>query len=404
MNKVFTKYLRGDKTVWMVFILLCIISVIELYSASSMLAFKRGQHTAPIISHVVFLLGGATIVFLVHLIPYKYVRLFSYPALAISIILLIITMRSGHSANEATRWISIAGIRFQPSELAKLSLVIVVADFISRIRANPATEKKNFRTILIISGVVLVLILLENFSTAFILGAVVLAMMFIGRVSGKRLSILILSLFGVLLLGYVTVKAVPNESMPEAFKRSYTWVNRIDRVFEKSEESNRYEINDDNLQVQQGRIAIARGKLFGVMPGNSVQRDYLPHAYDDFIFSIIIEEMGLFGAIFVMILYLILLFRTGQIATVCRSSFPALLVTGLGMIITMQALVNMIVGSGLVIVTGQPLPLISRGGTSILITSVYFGIILGVIRQIKEENEPQIYHEVDAETISVDEL
>ena len=162
-------------------------------------------------------------------------------------------------------------------------------------------------------------------------------------------------------------------------------VGRIDRSANEKDEA-KYVINDENLQVQHGRIAVARGGFFGVFPGNSVERDFLPHAYDDFIFSIIIEEMGLGGGIFIMFLYLILLFRTGQIATVCKSSFPAMLVTGLGLLITLQATVNMFVGSGFGLVTGQPLPLISRGGTSILITCVYFGIILGVIRQIKEEN------------------
>ena len=191
-----------------------------------------------------------------------------------------------------------------------------------------------------------------------------------------------------MLLGYIILKTIPEDSkVPDQLKRAKTWVNRIDRAFENNDDT-RYEINDENRQVQNGRIAVARGKLFGVMPGNSVQRDYLSHAYDDFIFAIILEEMGLVGGIFVMFLYLVLIFRTGQIATVCRSSFPAILVTGLGMIITLQATVNMIVGSGLGLVTGQPLPMISRGGTSILITSVYFGIILGVIRQIKEENNP----------------
>lgn len=386
MNKVFSKYLRGDSTVWLVFILLCVISTVELYSASSTLAYKQSNHSAPIIQHVVFLLGGAFIAYLVHFIHYKYIRVTAYLGLIISFVLLVYVQIRAEAVNDAKRWIDVFGIQFQPSEIAKLSLVIVVADIISRIRANPYIEKKFFWVIIGISLVIIGLIFTENFSTAAILGTVVFAMMFVGQISFKRLGALLGVVVGSLLLGYIILKTIPEDSkVPEQLKRAKTWVNRIDRAFDSDEET-RYEINDENRQVQNGRIAVARGKFFGVMPGNSVQRDYLSHAYDDFIFAIILEEMGLVGGIFVMFLYLVLIFRTGQIATVCRSSFPAMLVTGLGMIITLQATVNMIVGSGLGLVTGQPLPMISRGGTSILITSVYFGIILGVIRQIKEEN------------------
>jgi cell division protein FtsW len=239
---------------------------------------------------------------------------------------------------------------------------------------------------MVVSGVIIGLILLENFSTAAILGLIIFAMMFFGRISWKKLAAILGIVVGMMLIGYVVVKAVPKEKMPSAFDRAYTWVARIDRTAKASDEE-KYVINDENLQVQHGRIAVARGGFFGVMPGNSIERDYLPHAYDDFIFAIIIEEIGLGGGILIMLLYLWLLFRTGQIATVCKSTFPAMLVTGLGLLITLQASVNMFVGSGFGLVTGQPLPLISRGGTSILITSIYFGIILGVIREIKSEEE-----------------
>lgn len=385
MGNLFTKYLKGDTTIWLVFIILCVFSSIELYSASSTLAFKAANHTAPMLQHVSFLAAGALLAYLVHFVPYKYIRLLAFFGLILSVILLIYVLLKGQSANDASRWIRFFGIQFQPSELAKLSLVIVVADFISRVRANPADENKNFVIIIGVTVVICGLILLENFSTAAILGLTIYCMMFIGSVSWKKLASILGIGIAALLIGYVTVKAIPKEKMPKAFDRAYTWVGRIDRSANEKDEA-KYVINDENLQVQHGRIAVARGGFFGVFPGNSVERDFLPHAYDDFIFSIIIEEMGLGGGIFIMFLYLILLFRTGQIATVCKSSFPAMLVTGLGLLITLQATVNMFVGSGFGLVTGQPLPLISRGGTSILITCVYFGIILGVIRQIKEEN------------------
>ena len=384
MGNLFTKYLKGDTTIWIVFIILCIFSSIELYSASSTLAFKAANHTAPMLQHVSFLVFGALLAYFVHLVPYRYVRILAYLGLITSFFLLIYVLARGESTNEASRWIRIMGVQFQPSEIAKLSLIIVIADFISRIRANPGYEKKYFIWILGVAGVIIGLILLENFSTAAILGLVVFFMMFIGQISWKKLAGIMGAIVAVLLVGYLLVKTIPKEKMPEALGRAYTWVARIDRSAQETDE-NKYVMDDENLQVQHGRIAVARGGFLGVFPGNSVERDYLPHAYDDFIYAIIVEEMGLAGGIFVMFLYLVLLFRTGQIATVCKSTFPAMLVTGLGLLITLQATVNMFVGSGFGLVTGQPLPLISRGGTSILVTCIYFGIILGVIREIKSE-------------------
>lgn len=384
MGNLFTKYLKGDTTIWIVFIILCVFSSIELYSASSTLAFKAANHTAPMLQHVSFLVFGALLAYFVHLVPYRYVRILAYLGLITSFFLLIYVLARGESTNEASRWIRIMGVQFQPSEIAKLSLIIVIADFISRIRANPGYEKKYFIWILGVAGVIIGLILLENFSTAAILGLVVFFMMFIGQISWKKLAGIMGAIVAVLLVGYLLVKTIPKEKMPEALGRAYTWVARIDRSAQETDE-NKYVMNDENLQVQHGRIAVARGGFLGVFPGNSVERDYLPHAYDDFIYAIIVEEMGLAGGIFVMFLYLVLLFRTGQIATVCKSTFPAMLVTGLGLLITLQATVNMFVGSGFGLVTGQPLPLISRGGTSILVTCIYFGIILGVIREIKSE-------------------
>lgn len=388
MENLFKKYFKGDTTIWLVFGILCVFSIIELYSASSTLAFKATNHSTPMLEHVSFLLGGAVFAYLVHFVPYKYIRILAYPGLVLSLLLLIYVQFKGESANDAARWIRIFGFQFQPSEPAKLTLIIVIADFISRIRAFPKEENKYFYWLIGSTIAISGLILVENFSTALILITVVYFMMFIGQVSWKKLVVILGVVVGSLLIGYVLVKAIPQDKMPKIFDRAYTWVNRFDR---KSAESSKdkYVITDENLQVQHGRIAVARGGLVGVFPGNSVERDFLPHAFDDFIFAIIIEEMGLLGGIFVMFLYLVLLFRTGQIATVCKHTFAAMLVTGLGLIITLQATVNMIVGSGFGLVTGQPLPLISKGGTSILITSIYFGIILGVIRQIKEENEKQ---------------
>lgn len=389
METLLKKYLKGDTTLWIVFIMLCILSAIEMYSASSTLAYKAADHTAPMLRHVEFLAAGVMIVFLVHLVPYKIIRILSYLGLVMSLLLLVYVLFKGKSENDATRWLVIFGIQFQPSELGKLSVVIVAADLISRIKDTASNEWMYFRNTVIILVVIGGLILLENLSTALILFMVVFIMMFIGRISMKYLA----SLAGILLvstlLGYGALKVIPKSSMPAMFDRGYTWVARIERKFvgDKVAVASKYIINDENLQEQHGRIAMARGGVFGVFPGNSIERDYLPQAYSDFIYAIIVEEMGLIGGIFVMLLYLILLFRAGKIATKCSSVFPALLVIGLSLMIVVQALVSMVVSSGSGPVTGQPLPLISRGGTSILITCIYFGIILGITRQIKNENE-----------------
>lgn len=389
MDSLLKKYLRGDATLWIVFIMLCIVSIIEMYSASSTLAYKAANHTAPMLRHVGFLAGGALIAVLVHLIPFRYIRLISYLVLVLSVFMLILVLFKGKSENDASRWLVIGGFNFQPSELAKLSVIIVAADFISRIKNPKTDEKKYFWSTVIMLGIICPLILLENFSTAVILFGVVFIMMFIGRVSIKRLGILAGAILMTIILGFGAIKAIPQEKMPKAFDRAYTWTARIDRFTENTdEEESKYEITDENRQVQHGRIAIARGGIFGVFPGNSIERDYLPQAYSDFIYAIIVEEMGLVGGIFVILLYLILLFRAGRIATESPTVFPAVLVIGLSLMIVIQSFVSMSVATSLGPVTGQPLPLISRGGTSILITCIYFGIIFGITRQLKEGGQP----------------
>ncbi|MDP4238831.1 MAG: FtsW/RodA/SpoVE family cell cycle protein [Bacteroidota bacterium] len=388
METLLKKYFKGDATLWIVFFSLCILSIIEMYSASSTLAYKASNHATPVLRHVGFLAGGVLIAFLVHTIPYRFIRIFSYLGLFISTALLIFVLFKGHSENDAARWLVIGGVQFQPSELAKLSVIIVAADLISRIRDNAKDEWIYFRNTMIMLIGVCGLILLENFSTAFILFSVVFIMMFIGRISFKYLGSMAGILIVTLVIGYGAIKTIPEGSMPHMFKRAYTWAARIERHSDKEGKANKYVINDKNRQEKYGQIAIARGGIFGVMPGNSIERDYLPQAYSDFIYSIIVEEMGFIGGFVVIILYLILLFRAGKIATNCTSVFPAILVIGLSLMIVIQTFINMSVATSLIPVTGQPLPLISRGGTSILITCIYFGVILGITRQIKSEEEP----------------
>jgi len=394
MNSLLKKYLKGDFTLWAVFVGLCLISVMEMYSASSTLAYRAMSHTAPILRHVVFLGMGAFLAFLVHLVPYKYLRLVSYFLLLMSLFTLVLVLVIGKSENDATRWLEIGGFQFQPSELGKLSLIIVAADLIARMKISEANEKRYFPVLAITMLAVCGLILPENFSTAIILMGVIFLMMVIGSVSWTRILKLGGGLMAAATLAVMLVLLVPQEKMPKAFDRAYTWVGRIERfMYEEDVPEEKYVINDENLQVQHGRIAIARGGLIGVFPGNSVQRDFLPQAYSDFIYAIIVEEMGLIGGVFVILLYMILLYRAGRIATKSATVFPAIVMIGLSLMIVFQAFISMAVATSLGPVTGQPLPMISRGGTAILITSIYFGIMFGITRQIKEETDKPVKNE-----------
>ena len=229
MDNLLKKYVKGDTTLWIVFVFLCIISAIEMYSASSTLAFGSESYTGPMLRHVGFLIGGAMIAIFVHLVPYKYIKMAAYLALGLSTVLLIWVIFKGHSENGASRWLVFMGIKFQPSEIAKLSVIIVAADFISRIRDDAQNEWIYFRNTLIMVGVISVLILFDNFSTAFLLFVVVFIMMFIGRVSLLKLGGIGAVLIVGLVLCFLLVKAVPKEKMPKLFDRAYTWVARIDR-------------------------------------------------------------------------------------------------------------------------------------------------------------------------------
>ncbi len=418
MESIFKKYMKGDPVIWAVFIILCGLSIVEMYSASSTLAYKAASYTDPVMKHAMFLGLGILIVFMIQFLKLFQIRILAYVGILISIVLLILVMFKGHSENDATRWISIAGIQFQPSEIAKLSLIILVADFLSRIKNNKTDESLYFRLTIIFTGIVCLLILFENFSTAFLLFMVVFVLMFVGNISLKKLGLIIAALLVVGLLSYGLIKLFPEKtktpentsasaekSKPKLFHRVYTWVGRFEDHFGKdSTETSKYEITDDNLQVQHGKIAIAKGGLLGVFPGNSVERDFLPQAYSDFIYAIIIEETGMAGGIFVILLYLILLFRAGTLATKSPTVFPAIMVIGLSLMLVTQSFMNMAVATSLIPVTGQPLPLISRGGTSIIVTCIYFGLILAITRQLKEDSNKSSAEEKDMVVVDLEEL
>ena len=373
INKIF----RGDRVIWMIFMFLCLISIVEVYSASSTLTF-RTDYWKPIMRHTMFLLGGLGVVLLVHSCKPRYFSVLVV-VLPIACILLIATKFFGSSINEADRWISIGGISFQPSELAKLCLIGTAAFFLAKY--NNSKENSYYNIILWSAVITCALIVFDNFSTAALLFIVILTMMFIGQIPFKKLMKLgLICIVGVVLF-ICFIVFVPDNTMRTVFPRGVTWKERVKDFTEKSDvKDEEYKITDDNYQVSHAKMAIARGGVFGKMPGNSQERDFLPQAYSDFIFAIIIEEMGLIGGVVVLFLYITLFIRAGIIAGRCERLFPKFLVVGCALIMVMQALANMAVAVNLIPVTGQPLPLISRGGTSTLITCAYIGIILSVSR------------------------
>ena len=376
----FSKIFKGDKVIWSVFIALCIVSLIEVFSATSTIVYRQQNHWGPILRHATFLMGGVGVILFMHNVPYKYFSSLIFVLFG-SIILLLLTPYLGTTINGAERWIRIMGVSIQPSEIAKISLMGTIAFLLSK--QNSKNETTLFKWMIGLMIVVSLIIAMDNLSTAVLLFFVCFVMMFIGNVKFKHLTKV--ALIGILavILAVFLLKIIPTEwTKKGALSRVSTWQARIDRFgsTDETDEATYYQITDDNYQVAHSKIAIANGGVFGQFPGNSKERDFLPQAYSDFIYSIILEEMGLVGGTFVLILYIIILMRAGTIARKTDKLFPKYLILGSALMLAMQAFVNMAVAVHLIPVTGQPLPLISRGGTSTLITCAYFGIILSADR------------------------
>lgn len=358
---------KGDKVIWIIFLFLCLISITEVFSAASTLTYKSGDHWGPITQHSILLMVGAVIVVLVHNIPYKWFQVFPVFLLPISIGLLAFVMLmgfiTGDRVNGAARWMTFMGIQFQPSEIAKMAVVIVTAFILSKGQDEDGASPKAFKRIMIITCIVCGLILPENYSTGMLLFGTVYLMMFIGRVSARKLLIL-----GGGIVAFVTVfvaflLATPDKTLENIpMGHRFTTVKSRIADFTNKEEvpAAKFDIDGDG-QVAHARIAVATSNVVGKGPGNSVQRDFLSQAFSDFIYAIIIEELGLVGGIVVVFLYVCLLVRVGRIAKKCDRTFPAFLITGIALLLVTQALFNMMVAVGLAPVTGQPLPLISKG-------------------------------------------
>ena len=380
---------------------LCLISIVEVYSASSTLTF-RTDYWKPIMRHSMFLLLGLGVVLLVHSFKPKYFSVIGI-ALPLICLVLIATRFFGTSINGSYRWLTIGGQTIQPSEFAKLSLMVLTAFLLSR--KETISEEKCFKWIIILAGVTCGIILIDNFSTSVMLFMIVIIMMFVGQVSFRKLFQLgvVLIVAGGLFMSFIYY--VPENALKKVLPRGLTWKERIkDYMADENIEGKTFEITDDNYQVAHANIAIARGNIVGKMPGNSQQRDFLPQAYSDFIYVIIIEEMGIIGGVVVIFLYFVLFIRAGIIARRSERLFSKYLVIGSALILVTQAFANIAVAVGLIPVTGQPLPLISRGGTSTLINCMYIGIILSVSRfdnprgaKREEEISEEMQEEIDAD-------
>lgn len=385
----------GDRVIWIVFFALCIISVVEVFSALSTLTYQSGSYVLPIARHAAFLITGFVVVQIVHRMPCRYFRaMLPFAVLASVLLLVLLQLGFGITLNGGARWFNLFGIPLQPSEIAKGTLVIYTALVLSWYQTDKGVAPGTFKRIFIPTLITCCLIGPENFSTAALLFLVITIMMFIGRVSvvsiGKMLGVIaiIISLCVVWLLSMSKEQSQEVAKLPFLFKRVPTWKSRLeDGLHSKNTKKLSPADFDIDAKAQRGHanIAIASSNIIGKGPGNSVQRDFIPQAYSDFIYAIIVEELGLVGATGVMILYLLLLLRVGYIArSFTESSFPPFLAMGLALLMVTQALANMFVAAG-PFVTGQPLPLISRGGTSTLVNCAYIGMILSVSRLAKKQ-------------------
>ena len=409
MNKKISNIFKGDKVIWMVFFFLCMISIVEVFSASSNLTYKSQNYIGPIAFHTVTIVIGALVAVVTLNIPCRYFKLMTPFLLIISGITLLWVLIGGESINGANRVISLpGGITFQPSEIAKGTMVLITAQILSAMQREDGADKKAFKFILWIVIPTAALIGIENLSTAALLLAVIFLMMFIGRIPMSQMAklvgaagfVVVLFLTLVLTLGSIgaddekrtqTVEAVTDNATDTkvikgggVFHRFVTWRNRIVKHLDKKDVSPLEYDLDKDAQVAHANIAIVSSNIIGKGPGQSVERDFLSQAFSDFIFAIVIEELGILGAAFVVFLYIVLLYRTARIASRCENNFPAFFAMGLALLLVVQAAFNMLVAVGIAPVTGQPLPLISKGGTSTIINCAYIGAILSVSRSAKK--------------------
>lgn len=379
MNKLAAK-LRGDKVIWAIVFLLALVSFLPVYSASTNLVYVigKGSTLGYLVKHLGHLFLGFTIIYFVHKVPYHYFRALSIFGIPLVIILLLYTLIQGTTIGgaNASRWIQIpfVGVSFQTSTLAFTVLMVYVARYLAKVSEKEYTFKESLLELWLPVFAVLVLILPTNFSTTALIFSMVCMLIFVGYYPLRYLGAVIGMGIASLLLFLLMAKAFPENRL---FSRVNTWGNRIERFVDDKP-------TDDDYQIEKAKIAIASGRIYGLGPGRSVQKNFLPQSSSDFIFAIIVEEYGIIGALGIMFLYLLLFFRFIINAQKAPTLFGKLLIIGLGFPIVFQALINMGVAVELLPVTGQTLPLISSGGTSIWMTCLAVGVILSVTKKEQE--------------------
>ena len=380
-----TERLQGDRIIWMVVIILFVFSMLAVYSASGSLAFKYtdGDTSHYLWKQMMNAVGGILLMYFAHLINYKYYSRIAQVLWILSIPLLFYTMFFGAKINDASRWIKLPliGWTFQTSDMAKLALIMFLARLLTQKQEQITDFKKSVLPMLIVVIIPVVMIAKDNLSTALILFFTSVFIMFIGRVSLKHLMLLFAGSVCVLGIFLLLLFKLPDSML---IGRMATWKSRVETHFIHKDDP------DDSYQSLQANIAIAKGGLLPNVPENSTQKNFLPEAYSDFIYAIIIEEYGLIGGVFIILLYLVFLYRFIRIVVKAPKAFCAFLAVGLGVSLVLQAMINMAVAVGLFPVTGVTLPLVSMGGSSVVFTSLAFGIVLSVSRNIElqkgEEN------------------
>ncbi|PWT71413.1 MAG: cell division protein FtsW [Bacteroidetes bacterium] len=408
---------RGDKVIWAVVVLLALVSLLAVYSSTGLLAYKmyKGNTEIYLFRQFAFIVIGILIIYFAHQVNYTIYSKVARILFLVSIPLLVYTLFFGVRLNEGSRWIRlpIINLTFQTSDLAKLALFMYLSRLLSKKQDVIKDFRKGFIPVITPVAIVCLLIAPANLSTALLIGATSLMLLFIGRARAKHLLLTIgVACIPVLILiltavirhkseGTAVVAKGKTEHKSKLFARVDTWISRVDAFIYGSRESS----DDDNYQVNQAKIAIAKGGWTGLGPGNSQQRNFLPHPYSDFIYAIIIEEYGMIGGAFIIFIYLVFLFRSIRIFRKCPFAFGAFLALGLSFTLAIQAMANMAVNVNLFPVTGVTLPLISMGGSSFLFTCLAIGIILSVARNVEKlegEENAQTAGITDSDTANTD--
>ena len=383
---------QGDKVIWAMVMLLALVSMLVVYSSTGLLAYRlnKGNTELYLFKQIVFIGIGVAIIYFSHRVNYTLYSRAARLLFLLSIPLLIYTLFFGVTLNEGSRWIRLPliNLTFQTSDLAKLALFMYLSRMLSKKQDVIKDFRKGFLPVIIPVGIICVLIAPANLSTALLIGATSLLLMFIGRINTKHILLTIgiamipLVMLVALSASYYDKEAGKSKELPAILEsgRVSTWIKRVQNFVYDSKQIDK----DENYQVNQAKIAIAKGGLFGLGPGNSEQRNFLPHPYSDFIYAIIIEEYGLIGGAFVLFIYLVFLFRCIRIFRKCPYAFGVFLALGLSFTLVIQALINMAVTVNLFPVTGVTLPLVSMGGSSFLFTCFAIGIILSVARNVEQ--------------------